>query len=208
LGVAARPRGASAYRQVALGFVVGILALISSNSVLIGLIVVVAAGLTYGIVMARRMSKCWPGAKDISGADRRHHLSPAGEAVVGAVGQWRAVRSGMIFEKVIPHAIPFFGTVAWSPTLARGRDASTASELPAVGLCRHVVEPVSDPLHATFAVDEVCQPVVDRELVEERRLFAAAAAACGPSSANAGGQASCTPRVPPTPTPTDPRRGP
>jgi hypothetical protein len=32
--------------------------------------VVVAAGLTYGIVMARRMSKCWPGAKDLSGADR------------------------------------------------------------------------------------------------------------------------------------------
>jgi hypothetical protein len=52
------------------GVVLGFLALISSNSVLSGAVAVVVITLIYGLIMARRMSKFWPGAKDLNGADR------------------------------------------------------------------------------------------------------------------------------------------
>jgi hypothetical protein len=54
----------------AVGVVLGLLALFSSNNLLAGLAAMVAVSLVYGIVMARRMGKVWPGAKTLSGSDR------------------------------------------------------------------------------------------------------------------------------------------
>ena len=54
----------------ALGLVIGALALIGSNSLLIGLIVLAVVTVVYGAVTARRMVKFWPGAKNLSGVDR------------------------------------------------------------------------------------------------------------------------------------------
>ena len=54
----------------ALGLVIGARALIGSNSLLIGLIVLAVVTVVYGAVTARRMVKFWPGAKNLSGVDR------------------------------------------------------------------------------------------------------------------------------------------
>jgi hypothetical protein len=55
---------------LALGAFVGLLAWIGSGSAAAALTVMVLVTLVYGAFMARRMSRYWPGAKDLSGADR------------------------------------------------------------------------------------------------------------------------------------------
>jgi hypothetical protein len=55
---------------VALGMFVALLAWIGSSLVLPGLVVLAILAPFYAVVMARRMSKYWPGAKHLSGADR------------------------------------------------------------------------------------------------------------------------------------------
>ena len=55
---------------LAFGIFIGLLALIGSNLVAPALVVCVLVTLIYGFFMARRMSKYWPGAKDLSGTDR------------------------------------------------------------------------------------------------------------------------------------------
>ena len=55
---------------LAVAVIPALLALLGSNSPLIGAIVLVVVWVIYGAIMARRMSKFWPGAKDLSGADR------------------------------------------------------------------------------------------------------------------------------------------
>ncbi|MFZ0834733.1 MAG: hypothetical protein WAM92_17010 [Mycobacterium sp.] len=54
----------------AVGIVIGLLALFGSNSVPAGLVAFVVVSLLYGAIMGRRMAKFWPGAKQLSGADR------------------------------------------------------------------------------------------------------------------------------------------
>ena len=54
----------------AVGVVIGLLALFGSNSVPAGLVAFVVVSLLYGAIMGRRMAKFWPGAKQLSGADR------------------------------------------------------------------------------------------------------------------------------------------
>jgi hypothetical protein len=55
---------------LAVAVVLALLALIGSNSPLAGVAAIVGIGVIYSVIMARRMSKCWPGAKDLSGTDR------------------------------------------------------------------------------------------------------------------------------------------
>jgi hypothetical protein len=55
---------------LAVAVVLALLALIGSNSPLAGVAAFVGIGVIYSVIMARRMSKCWPGAKDLSGTDR------------------------------------------------------------------------------------------------------------------------------------------
>ena len=62
------------------GIVIGLLAFLGSGVALAGLVAFVFTTLLYGAMMARRMVRYWPGAKDLTGADR--------------VTVTRAVRSG------------------------------------------------------------------------------------------------------------------
>lgn len=67
-------RGGFALRALTTGGVVGIcvgfLAWLDSGFWLSGLIVLVFSGTVYGIFMARRMDRYWPGAKDLTGDER------------------------------------------------------------------------------------------------------------------------------------------
>jgi hypothetical protein len=55
---------------LAFGIVLGLLAMISTNSVSSGALAIVLITLIFALMMARRMSKFWPGAKNLTGADR------------------------------------------------------------------------------------------------------------------------------------------
>jgi hypothetical protein len=55
---------------LAVAVVLALLALIGSNSPLAGVVALVVIWVIYSVIMARRTSKFWPGAKDLSGADR------------------------------------------------------------------------------------------------------------------------------------------
>ncbi|MBV8929237.1 MAG: hypothetical protein JO152_08955 [Mycobacteriaceae bacterium] len=67
-------RGGAVARAVTIGLpvglVLGLVAFADSGMPLSGAVVFVVVGPVYGIVMARRMSRFWPGAKGLSGADR------------------------------------------------------------------------------------------------------------------------------------------
>jgi hypothetical protein len=54
----------------AVGAVLGLLAFFGSNTVLAGLVAFVIVTPLYGAMMARRMVKYWPGAKNLTGTDR------------------------------------------------------------------------------------------------------------------------------------------
>lgn len=53
-----------------LGIALGAMAWLDSGLLLVGILTVFITGLIYGIWMARRMARNWPGAKHLSGADR------------------------------------------------------------------------------------------------------------------------------------------
>jgi hypothetical protein len=55
---------------LAFGIVLGVLTMISSNNILSGGVAIVVITLVFAPLMARRMSKFWPGAGDLSGPDR------------------------------------------------------------------------------------------------------------------------------------------
>ena len=55
---------------VCVGIFFGVLALLDSGMLPAGLVVFVILGTFYGIWMARRMARYWPGAKHLSGAER------------------------------------------------------------------------------------------------------------------------------------------
>lgn len=67
-------RGGPARRAITLGLVAGILlgafAFADSGLLLGALVAFVVLAPFYGILMARRMARFWPGAKDLNGADR------------------------------------------------------------------------------------------------------------------------------------------
>lgn len=67
-------RGGFALRALTTGGVVGIcagfLAALDSGFWITGPIVLVIVGSLYGVFMARRMARYWPGAKDLSGDER------------------------------------------------------------------------------------------------------------------------------------------
>ena len=52
------------------GIALGALAWLDSGFLLSGVIVLVVTGVLYGILMARRMARYWPGAKQLSGEQR------------------------------------------------------------------------------------------------------------------------------------------
>ena len=55
---------------VCVGFFFGVLALIDSGMLLAAVVVFVILGTFYGIWMARRMARYWPGANQLNGAER------------------------------------------------------------------------------------------------------------------------------------------
>ncbi len=67
-------RGGFGYRALILGTAAGVffgaLAWLDSGLWLAGLCVLVILGFVFGIAMARRMDRYWPGAGDLDGADR------------------------------------------------------------------------------------------------------------------------------------------
>jgi hypothetical protein len=54
----------------AVGIALGAMAWLDSGFLLSGVIVLVVVGVFYGIWMARRMARYWPGAKQLSGGER------------------------------------------------------------------------------------------------------------------------------------------
>lgn len=67
-------RGGFALRALTTGAAVGVsagaLAWLDSGFLISGVIVLVVVGTSYGVWMARRMARYWPGAKDLSGEQR------------------------------------------------------------------------------------------------------------------------------------------
>jgi hypothetical protein len=67
-------RGGFGLRAVAtggvVGFCVGVLAWLDSGFWISGVIVLVVVGSFYGVWMARRMARYWPGAEDLTGEER------------------------------------------------------------------------------------------------------------------------------------------
>jgi hypothetical protein len=84
--------GGAVYRAFATGLPIGVffaaLAWLDSGIWLAGVIVFVLLGASYGVWMARRMSRYWPGAAKLDGADRVAVVRSArrGEPVAGRVG--------------------------------------------------------------------------------------------------------------------------
>jgi hypothetical protein len=81
---------------LAIGVVLGFLALISSNSVPSGAVAVVVITIVYALITARRMAKFWPGAKSLSGDDR--------VAVARAVRGGHEIRDSRLAPAVIEYS--------------------------------------------------------------------------------------------------------
>lgn len=95
----------------AVGVVVGLLALFGSNSLPAGLAVLVVITLMYGAVMGRRMAKLWPGAKQLSGADR---VVVAGAARSGrAIGDTRLAPAVVEYSRALHQAAEGFRLWWW-----------------------------------------------------------------------------------------------
>jgi hypothetical protein len=80
----------------AVGLVIGLLALFGTNSVLAGLVVLAVVTVVYGAIMARRVAKYWPGAKNFSAADR--------VTVVRAARSGRDIRDPRLAPGVIEYS--------------------------------------------------------------------------------------------------------
>jgi hypothetical protein len=80
----------------AVGVVVALLALLGSNLVLAAVVALVVATPLYGVIMARRMAKFWPGAKSLKGSDR--------VVVAGAVRSGRDIDDPHLAPAVIEYS--------------------------------------------------------------------------------------------------------
>jgi hypothetical protein len=93
-------RGGRIFRAVTIGLTAGIffgaLAFADSGLWLSGLVVLVILTPVYGIMMARRMSRFWPGAKELKGADR--------VAVARAARRGRAIGAPRLAPAVIDYS--------------------------------------------------------------------------------------------------------
>lgn len=93
-------RGGPVRRGVCVGIPVGFflatLVLAESGLVLGGVIAFVVTSVFYGAVMARRMGRFWPAAKDLSGAER--------VAVVRAARQGRRLDDARLASAVVEYA--------------------------------------------------------------------------------------------------------
>lgn len=93
-------RGGFALRALtaggAVGLSVGALAWLDSGFWLSGLIVLVVVGTFYGVWMARRMARYWPGAKDLSGEQR--------VAVARAVRRGEPIDDARLSQPVIDYS--------------------------------------------------------------------------------------------------------
>ena len=109
-----------------IGIALGALAWIDSGFPWIGGIVLVAIGVVYGIWMPRRMTRYWPGAKDLSGDDRVAVVRTArrGERIADArlaqavvdysAGMRAAAQQARPFRWVLPVVLVVgVGTAGW-----------------------------------------------------------------------------------------------
>jgi hypothetical protein len=126
-------RGGFAGRAAIIGGVAGIclgaLSWLDSGLLLSGVIVLVVVGTFYGIWMARRMARYWPGAKQLSGEDRVSVVRAArrGERVGDArlsravvdynSGLHAAAEQGRPFRWVLPLVLVVsVGLAVWDAT--------------------------------------------------------------------------------------------
>jgi hypothetical protein len=93
-------RGGFALRALtagaAVGLSVGALAWLDSGFLISGVIVLVVVGTFYGVWMARRMARYWPGAKDLSGEQR--------VAVARAVRRGEPIDDARLSQPVIDYS--------------------------------------------------------------------------------------------------------
>jgi hypothetical protein len=123
-------RGGSFRRAVtvggAVGVVLGAMAWIDSGMLLGGIIALVITGVFYGIWMARRMARFWPGATDLTGGQRvavvrsARRGEPIGDARLAQPvidygrGLHEAAESAKPFRWVIPLVlVVVIGTAIW-----------------------------------------------------------------------------------------------
>ena len=110
----------------AVGIVLGTMAWIDSGMLLGGVIAMIITGVVYGIWVARRMKRFWPGAKDLTGAQRVAVVSAArrgdriGDARLARPvidynrGLHAAAESARPFRWVIPVVLVVaIGTAVW-----------------------------------------------------------------------------------------------
>ena len=96
---------------IAFGVVLGILAGIGSNSVLAAVVAFIVIVPLHGTIMARRMSKAWPGAKNLSGGDR---VAVARAARAGAdIGDPRLAGNVIEFSRGMHDAIGRYRLFRW-----------------------------------------------------------------------------------------------
>jgi hypothetical protein len=81
---------------VAVGAFFGLLAWVDSGILLAAVLVLVILGTFWGIAMARRMARYWPGAKQLSGADR--------EAVARAARRGERIGDVRLAQAVIDYS--------------------------------------------------------------------------------------------------------
>jgi hypothetical protein len=111
---------------VAVGIALGAMSWLDSGLLLSGVIVLVVVGAFYGIWMARRMARYWPGAKQLSGDERvtvvraarrgeRIDDSQLAQAVVDySSGMHAAADTARPFRWLIPTVLVVsVGTAAW-----------------------------------------------------------------------------------------------
>ena len=93
-------RGGSISRAVSVGLPVGVffgaLAFADSGMALAGVVVLVVIGTLNGIVTARRMTKYWPAARELSGADR--------VAVVAATRRGEPIADARLAQAVVDYS--------------------------------------------------------------------------------------------------------
>jgi hypothetical protein len=96
---AAAWRGEFAVRALTIGPVVGLclgaLAWLDSGFWLSGVVVFVVVGTLYGVLMARRMARYWPGARDLNGEQR--------VAVARAVRRGEVINDARLSQPVIDY---------------------------------------------------------------------------------------------------------
>jgi hypothetical protein len=171
-------RGGFALRALATGGVVGscvgVLAWLDSGFWISGVIVLVVVGSVYGVWMARRMARYWPGAKNLTGEER--------VAVATAVRRGEPIDDARLSQPVIDYSrglhaaaekgrwvrwllvfvlVVAFGTAVWDAVY--GSWGNTVAS--AIYLVALVIEVLWVPKwqerllnNADRAVDKACRP--------------------------------------------------